>query len=221
MGPHPALTGGTNFLAAGGSDKYNEPVVEVTLADRVVSDEGGTGRYMSNDKAAEAREGLLGSVTGKAKEVVGAVSGKDDLVEEGQLQQVEARNRKDAIAGEAIADAKRREAGQELRDSSREAAEQKGAAHADAAREKSDVQRQRDHEHAVAARDAELQEAEGRKAAEAHADEVVDSELRDAEAIAADANATEQKAAAEKLRLEREAAVAEQQAAKLRAQTKN
>jgi uncharacterized protein YjbJ (UPF0337 family) len=176
---------------------------------------------MSNDKAAEARKGLLGSVTGKAKEVAGAVSGKDDLVEEGQLQQVEARHRKDAVADEAIADAKREEAGQELRDSSREATEQKGAAHADAAREKADIQRQRDREHSIAAREAELQEAEGRAAAERHADALAESGLRDAEAIAADAASTEQQAAAEKLRLEREAAAAEQEAAKLRAQTKN
>ena len=49
---------------------------------------------MSNDKAAEAREGLFDSVAGKAKEVAGAVSGKDDLVEEGQLQQAEAQRRK-------------------------------------------------------------------------------------------------------------------------------
>ena len=38
---------------------------------------------MGNDKAAQSREGLIDSVTGKAKEVAGAVSGKDDLVEEG------------------------------------------------------------------------------------------------------------------------------------------
>ena len=46
----------------------------------------------SNDKAAEARAGLLGSIAGKAKEVAGAMTGKDDLVEEGQLQQAEARS---------------------------------------------------------------------------------------------------------------------------------
>ena len=46
---------------------------------------------MSNDKAAEAREGLLDNLAGKAKEVAGAVTGKDDLVQEGQLQQQEAR----------------------------------------------------------------------------------------------------------------------------------
>lgn len=176
---------------------------------------------MSNDRAAEAREGLLGSVTGKVKEVAGAVGGNDDLVEEGQLQQVEARNRKDAIAGEAIADAEREEAGQELRDASREAAEEKGAAHADAAREKADVQRQRDREHSVAADEADLLEAEGRSAAKQHADELAESGLRDADALTADASSTEQQAAAEKLRLEREAAAAEQEAAKLRAQTKN
>ena len=176
---------------------------------------------MSDDKAAEARKGLVGTVTGKAKEVAGAVSGNDDLVEEGQLQQVEARHRKDAIADEAIADAKREEAGQELRDSSRQATEQKGAAHADAARDKAEVQRQRDGEHTVAAREAELQEAEGREAAEKHADEVAESGLRDAESMAVDATSTEQHAAAEKRRLEREAAAADQQAAQLRAQTKN
>src|SRR5512141_599865 len=83
---------------------------------------------MTNDKAGEAREGLLDSVAGKAKEVAGAVSGKDDLVEEGQLQQAEARKRRAAVADDAIADAKREEAAQEMRESSREAAEQKGAA---------------------------------------------------------------------------------------------
>ena len=36
---------------------------------------------MSNDKASEAREGLLDNLAGRAKEVAGAVSGKDDLVE--------------------------------------------------------------------------------------------------------------------------------------------
>src|SRR5687767_8502652 len=36
---------------------------------------------MSSDKAAQAREGLSDSLAGKAKEVAGAVSGKDDLVE--------------------------------------------------------------------------------------------------------------------------------------------
>jgi uncharacterized protein YjbJ (UPF0337 family) len=65
---------------------------------------------MSNDKAAEAREGFFDSVAGKAKELAGAVSGKDDLVEEGQLQQAEAAKRKAAVADDAIASGKQHEA---------------------------------------------------------------------------------------------------------------
>ena len=47
-----------------------------------------------NKKADQAREGLLDSVKGKAKEVIGAVTGNDSLTAEGQLQQVEAQTRK-------------------------------------------------------------------------------------------------------------------------------
>src|SRR3954453_717244 len=174
---------------------------------------------MSNDRAAEAREGLFDNVAGKAKEVAGAVSGRDDLVEEGQLQQAEARNRKDAVADEAVAAAKQQEAAQEIRETSREAAEQKTAAHAEAAQEESVVARQREAEHANAARDAERQEAAGREAAEQRADALAASRQREAQAIAADASSTEQQAATEQLRLEQEAVDAEQQAARLRAQT--
>ena len=176
---------------------------------------------MSHDKAAEARQGLFDSVAGKAKEVAGAVSGKDALVEEGQLQQAEARNRKAALADDAIADAKRQEAQQETVEANREAAQEKGAASVEAAKEEAVVERERDSEHAAAARDAELQQAVGHQAAEQQADQLAETRLREAEAIAADATSTEQQAAAEKLRLEREAAAADQQAAQLRAQTEN
>src|SRR5918997_7010310 len=101
---------------------------------------------MSNDRAAEAREGLLDSVAGKAKEVAGAVSGKDDLVEEGQLQQAEARKRKAAVAEEAIAEAKGEEAVEEVRETSQEAAQQKNAARTQAQREESEIERQRQSE---------------------------------------------------------------------------
>src|SRR5688572_15946640 len=125
---------------------------------------------MSNDKAAEAREGLSDSLAGKAKEVAGAVSGKDDLVEEGQLQQAEARNRKVALADEAIADAKREETARELRETNREAAAQEAAASARARREESVVEQQRESEHAVADRVAEQQESAGRESAEQQAE---------------------------------------------------
>lgn len=41
------------------------------------------GAYVGHGKAADAREGLFDSVKGRAKEVAGARSGKDDLVEGG------------------------------------------------------------------------------------------------------------------------------------------
>jgi uncharacterized protein YjbJ (UPF0337 family) len=174
---------------------------------------------MSHDKAAEAREGLFDSVAGKAKEVAGAVTGKDDLVEEGQLQQAEARHRKDAVADDALAEAKRDEAAQELRETTQAAAEQKEAAHDQADLAQRAVDREKAEEHAAATRAAERQEAVGVVAAEKRADELAESRLHDAEAIAADATTTEQRAAAEQIRLEREDAAADQQAAQLRAQT--
>jgi uncharacterized protein YjbJ (UPF0337 family) len=64
--------------------------------------------------AQEARKGLLSSVTGKAKEVAGALFGNDSLAAEGQLQQAEAATRKDASALDAVADAEAREAAEKL-----------------------------------------------------------------------------------------------------------
>ena len=45
---------------------------------------------MTDRPADQAKRGLLTSVTGKAKEVAGAVLGNDSLASEGQLQQAEA-----------------------------------------------------------------------------------------------------------------------------------
>ena len=129
---------------------------------------GGHDEDMTDEKAAEAREGLFDSVAGKAKEVAGAVTGKDELVEEGQLQQAEAGHRRSAVADEAVADAKREEASQEIREAEREAAQQKGSAQAAAARQEGAVEQQRAAQHAAAEREAEAVEvaaARGRRAA--------------------------------------------------------
>ncbi len=174
---------------------------------------------MSNDTAGQAREGLLDSVKGRAKEVAGAVTGKDDLVEEGQLQQAAASDRKAALADEAVAEGKRDEATARLREESREAAELEGAARAGAEREQSRVERAREAEHAAAAQAARRQEAAGSEAAQQRADDLAERRLREAEALAADADATEQETAAEQRRLERQAAAADQQAAQLRDRT--
>ena len=61
-----------------------------------------------HDKADQARKGLIDSVKGKVKEVAGAVTGNDSLTAEGQLEQTQARERKEANSVEAIAAARER-----------------------------------------------------------------------------------------------------------------
>ena len=58
-----------------------------------------------HEKAEQARKGLIDSIKGKAKEIVGAVTGNDSLTAEGQLEQTQAQQRKEANSVEAVADA--------------------------------------------------------------------------------------------------------------------
>ena len=58
-----------------------------------------------HNKADQARKGLIDSLKGKAKELVGAVTGNDSLTAEGQLEQTQAQQRKEANSVEAVADA--------------------------------------------------------------------------------------------------------------------
>ncbi len=55
----------------------------------------------------EAVRGVVEGVKGKAKEVIGTVTGRDDLVREGQAQQDKADAQRDAAKHEAKADAAR------------------------------------------------------------------------------------------------------------------
>lgn len=71
---------------------------------------------MTDEIAGEARTGLVKNLTGKAKELVGAVTGNDSLVAEGRLNQAEAERRKQAAADEALARAEADEAVDELDD---------------------------------------------------------------------------------------------------------
>ena len=57
------------------------------------------------DQSGQAREALIDSVKGKAKEIAGAVTGNDSLTAEGQLQQAEAKDRRAAGSAQAEADA--------------------------------------------------------------------------------------------------------------------
>jgi uncharacterized protein YjbJ (UPF0337 family) len=73
-------------------------------------------RMSADDKAGEARKGLIDSVKGKAKEVAGAVTGDDSLTAEGQLQQAQAKERKEANSTEAVADAEAARAAEQATD---------------------------------------------------------------------------------------------------------
>jgi uncharacterized protein YjbJ (UPF0337 family) len=58
-----------------------------------------------HNKADEARKGLIDSIKGNIKEVAGAVTGNDSLTAEGQLEQTQAKERKEANSVEAVGDA--------------------------------------------------------------------------------------------------------------------
>jgi uncharacterized protein YjbJ (UPF0337 family) len=61
----------------------------------------------NNSGPEEAIKGVVEGVKGKAKEVIGAVAGRDDLYREGQAQQDKADAQRDAAKKEAEADARR------------------------------------------------------------------------------------------------------------------
>jgi uncharacterized protein YjbJ (UPF0337 family) len=66
---------------------------------------------MSKDTGPEAAvKGVVEGVKGKAKEVAGAVTGRDELQREGEAQQDKAEAQRDVAAKEAEADKARAEA---------------------------------------------------------------------------------------------------------------
>jgi uncharacterized protein YjbJ (UPF0337 family) len=66
---------------------------------------------MSDESGPKAGlEGIVEDVKGKAKEVAGRVTGRDELEDEGQAQQDKARAKRDVAEHEAKAEAKRAEA---------------------------------------------------------------------------------------------------------------
>ena len=86
-----------------------------------------------HEKADQARKGLIDSVTGKAKELVGAVTGNDSLTAEGQLEQTQAQQRKEANAMEAVGDAEAAQAQAEARQATAEGAAERLAVDAQTA----------------------------------------------------------------------------------------
>lgn len=64
----------------------------------------------SNSGPAEGIKGVVEGAKGKAKEVIGTVTGRDDLTEEGKAQQDKADAQREAAQREAEAEAARGEA---------------------------------------------------------------------------------------------------------------
>ncbi|OAN39914.1 hypothetical protein [Mycolicibacterium iranicum] len=104
----------------------------------------------SDDKSQEARQGLLDSVKGKAKEVAGAVIGNDSLTKEGQLEQAQARQRKEANITEAVADAEIDETRAELAEARSESAQARAEVDTEAAAAKGAIQARQQDEKRIA-----------------------------------------------------------------------
>ena len=84
-------------------------------------------------KPDEARKGLIDSVKGRAKEIIGALTGKDALTAEGQLEQTQAKERKEANSMEAVADAEAAQAHAEATEARVEGAQERIAVNAETA----------------------------------------------------------------------------------------
>ena len=96
-----------------------------------------------NPEEQEARRGLKDSITGKAKEVAGAVLGKDRLLAEGQLQQEEAADRREAAARKALAEQERKKANAEAARKRERLSEERAEVARDAARTTGAIERDR------------------------------------------------------------------------------
>src|SRR5687767_9467376 len=95
-----------------------------------------------HEKADQARKGLIDSVTGKAKELAGAITGNDSLTVEGQLEQTQAQQRKEANAVAAVGDAQAASAHAEARQAKVEGAAERIAVDAQTAAVENSVRTQ-------------------------------------------------------------------------------
>jgi uncharacterized protein YjbJ (UPF0337 family) len=103
-----------------------------------------------HDKADQARKGLIDSVKGKAKEIAGAVTGNDSLTAEGQLEQTQAQQRRDANSVEAVADAEAAQAHGAATNAKLEGAEERIAVSAKTAAVKDSVRTEQAAHHRAA-----------------------------------------------------------------------
>jgi uncharacterized protein YjbJ (UPF0337 family) len=127
-----------------------------------------------HDKADEARKGLFDSVKGKAKEFAGAVTGNDSLTAEGQLEQTQARERKEANSVEAVADAEAEQARAAAADARLEGAHERVEQNAKTAAVEGAVQAQQNAQKRIAEQAGHLDAARAASQAEVDAQREVD-----------------------------------------------
>jgi uncharacterized protein YjbJ (UPF0337 family) len=120
----------------------------------------------AHHKADQARKGLIDSVKGKAKEIAGAVTGNDSLTAEGQLEQTQAQQRKEANSVEAVADAEAAQARAEETEAKLEAAEERIAVGAETAAVENAVRTQQAAHHRAAEQAGQRDAARGMTQAE-------------------------------------------------------
>jgi uncharacterized protein YjbJ (UPF0337 family) len=120
-------------------------------------------------KAGEARRGLIDSVKGKVKEVVGAVTGNESLTAEGQLEQTQAHERKEANATEAVAEAQARQAQQDAAEVRADGAQRRLVADAQAVAAENSIEAQKAAQERAADRAAHQQATAAKTQAEVDA----------------------------------------------------
>jgi uncharacterized protein YjbJ (UPF0337 family) len=140
------------------------------------------------DKADQARKGLIDSI--KAKEVAGAVLGNDSLTAEGQLEQTQAQERKEANSVEAVADAETAQAHADATEAKLEGTANRIAVSAKTAAVENSVQAQLDAQKRVAEqagqRDATQEKAQAELDAQREVERAKAQERVDVGAAASD-----------------------------------
>src|ERR1700712_5738863 len=126
-----------------------------------------------HDKSNEARKGLIDSVKGKAKEIAGAVTGNDSLTAEGQLEQTQAQERKEANSMQAVADAEAEQARAQATEARLEGAQERIAVDARTASVESSIVTQQAAQKAAAEQAAQQEAAHAKTQAEIDAEQEV------------------------------------------------
>ena len=171
-----------------------------------------------HEKAGQARKGLIDSIKGRAKEIVGAVTGNNSLTTEGQLDQVQAQQRKEANAVEAVADAEAAQARTEAAHARVEGAQERNALNADRAAAESSAREQGAAQKRQAEQDAQQDAARAKTRAELDAQrEVQRAKAEEQEEVSAAAEQAVD-AAAEHHSSVQAATAAHNEAARLRQQ---